>query len=73
MNNGKQQAFPSTRKYIDGNTEVINIQFGLTKREYFAGLIMQGLIAKEGVFIDTDISSKKAIEVADELLKQLEK
>ena len=34
MKNSEKQAFPTTAKFKNGNTEVINIQFGLTKLEY---------------------------------------
>ena len=77
MNNGKQQAFPSTRKYIDGNTEVINIQFGLTKREYFAAMAMQGILGNNRELDSLGGSpikiSKHCIEMADILLFELEK
>lgn len=52
---------------------------GLTKREYFAGLAMQGFLAnrwsKESIdFQGNPVAiSEYAIEVADELLKHLEK
>lgn len=50
---------------------------GLTKREYFAGLALQGLLAnrwsmENGSYQSEDIV-KQAISNADELLKQLEK
>ena len=56
---------------------------GLTKREYFAGLAMQGIMSNAtaiGVLNNTNESiplimeslAKKSIELADELLKQLE-
>lgn len=77
MKNGKQGAFAcvdSQKKYL---------QEGLTKREYFAGLAMQGLLAnhefiKGGSF---DFKSRGTEErlssistkLADELLKQLDK
>ena len=77
MNNGKQQAFPSTRKYIDGNTEVINIQFGLTKREYFAAMAMQGILGNNRELDSLGGSpikiSQHCIEMADILLFELEK
>jgi hypothetical protein len=52
---------------------------GLTKREYFAGLAMQGILSGNyGVFygnidipVETEIA-KYSIECADELLKQLD-
>ena len=52
---------------------------GLTKREYFAGLAMQGLISSCDWNFTTfnkdliEATSKNAIDLADELLKQLEK
>ena len=50
---------------------------GLTKREYFAGLAMQGLIAgrwacPDNVPNDVITIVKEAVLHADELLKQLE-
>ena len=51
---------------------------GLTKREYFAGLAMQGLLAlpDKGTFASFDGAVERICEVsvkfADELLKQLE-
>ena len=44
-------------------------QDGLTKREYFAAMAMQGLLAN-GVIIENAVSL--SIKAADELLKQLE-
>ena len=53
---------------------------GLTKREYFAAMAMQGLLAGEVItrFEIMEMSGKKtiatlAIDYADELLKELEK
>lgn len=48
---------------------------GLTKREYFAGLAMQGIIANGDFITSTHQSEivKHAIELADELLTQLNK
>jgi hypothetical protein len=49
---------------------------GLTKREYFAGLAMQGILAadtkEELKFSFEQIVPKIALMYADELLKQLE-
>jgi hypothetical protein len=54
---------------------------GLTKREYFAGLAMQGILAHEAFYQrmanegnDVMIKeiSKASVKMADELLKQLE-
>lgn len=51
---------------------------GLTKREYFAGLAMQGLIAgrwacPDNVPNDVKTIVEQSVIHADELLKQLEK
>ena len=49
--------------------------FGLTKREYFAGLAMQGLLSNpypDIVGLNPDIITSTAIDLADKLLKQLE-
>lgn len=54
---------------------------GLTKREYFAGLAMQGLLANnDGFYVDEtektttgfENKAKFCVLMADELLKQLE-
>jgi hypothetical protein len=48
---------------------------GLTKREYFAGLAMQSIIAGTKLSLSKDeanIVASHSIQFADELLKQLE-
>jgi hypothetical protein len=66
MENGKQSAF----------TGIVNeaCQPGLTKREYFAGLAMQGILSglPRPLEAHRKTVSEKAIQLADELLKQLE-
>lgn len=69
-NNGERPVYPITIE-DNGNTTVT--YSGLTKREHFAGLAMQGLLAKEGVWSSDEILAQRSIEIADELLKQLEK
>lgn len=72
MKNGNTCAFPADSKtQTDG---------GLTKREYFAAIAMQGLIISQGEKhivndwgVHGQIISENAIHIADELLKQLEK
>ena len=49
------------------------LQKGLTKREYFAGLAMQGLLSGRTEHENPMIDVKLAVEMADELLKALEK
>jgi len=73
MENGKQSAFP-----LDG--EVSNQcgngtnPTGLTKREHFASLAMQGILSglPRPLEAHRKTVSEKAIQLADELLKQLE-
>ena len=47
---------------------------GLTKREHFAGLAMQGLITLTGSFgADEEITARRCLKMADALLAELEK
>lgn len=68
-----------TESIIQGRNVFFNQEFGLTKREYFAGLAMQGLISSftekasyGGWGTEMKETIKCAIDYADELLKQLE-
>lgn len=77
MENAEANTFPVT---IEDNGYPSTTHLGLTKREYFAGLAMQGLLANSAFEIDTDSGIKvtaqytiSAVKYADELLKQLEK
>ena len=46
---------------------------GLTKREYFAGLAMQGMLSNENTIVWTDHKiAKESVDLADELLKALQ-
>ena len=47
------------------------LTYGLTKREYFAGLAMQGLCAKQEHFYFKE-AAREAVAYADALLKELE-
>lgn len=62
--NGNQPAFPASDEVIRGGT------FGLTKREYLAGLALQGLLSDHDSGVNLDI---KAVKIADDLLEALEK
>ena len=66
MENGEKGAFA-----VDGKSM---LQTGLTKREYFAGLAMQGILSAMHYPLDANRKSvsEKSIQMADELLKQLE-
>jgi hypothetical protein len=52
----------------EGNSED-TIKGGLTKREYFAGLALQGILANN----KTLNGAIEAVEYADELIKELNK
>lgn len=72
MENSNKSAF----SYGFANEQDYHHEQGLTKREYFAGLAMQGLCAnylRENV-TGWNISTyaKEAVAIADELIKQLE-
>lgn len=92
MNNGKQPISPTMyTKFGDGEDDYQplkdgqktgwEVKFGgLTKREYFAVLALQGLISSftekasyGGWGTEMEATIKCAIDYADELLKQLEK
>jgi hypothetical protein len=64
MENGKECAFPYAPTY----------EHGLTKREYFAGLAMQGWIScqHDGFTGDEFSIATRAVRCADALLAELE-
>jgi hypothetical protein len=67
----------NSNEYCNGVPYNGEIHYGLTKREYFAGLAMQGLLATYlGHYVvilnDKSTIARLSIELADELLKQLE-
>ena len=76
MENGTYPAFPLDAKTVDENYAA-TWSHGLTKREYFAGLMLQGWIAnstKEPKCNDYwgEVASN-AVSAADALLKELNK
>lgn len=86
MKNADKPIYPTTSKKIN-DTEFFEYELpdkerqysGLTKREYFAGLAMQGLISTftekasyGGLGTEIEETIECAIYYADELLKQLE-
>jgi hypothetical protein len=86
MENGKQPAFGGealSDKWHNGIGFVKTKYKGLTKREYFAGLAMQGILAHES-FYDrmcnesgentmVDRLSTASVKMADKLLAELDK
>lgn len=73
--NSESPAFPIS--------DIGKFHYGLTKREYFAAMAIQGLLSREGwserITNEQVLDSLKnniataAVEMADELLKQLDK
>jgi len=58
---------------IEGSHQGIHPKqiIGLTKREYFAGLAMQGLMSNSKVIVNDIENIKQCVLIADELLKKL--
>lgn len=56
----------------NGKQEAFNEHCGITKREWFAGLAMQGIIANDGPLPITELSIL-SYKIADEMLKGGEK
>jgi hypothetical protein len=65
MNNGQQPAFHQT-------TDCTGNMKGLTKREYFAAIALQGVITLANGTESPAEMVKLSIVLTDELLKQLE-
>ena len=66
---GKIEVKPPKGSYPLGS--YATLANGLTKREHFAGMAMQAMITKFGNACDRNI--KDAVQLADELLRELEK
>lgn len=65
MKNGEKPAFPASQSTHNKD------EMGMTKREYFAAMAMQGLLYHSIMPMSPEAYAKKAIELSDELLKQL--
>jgi hypothetical protein len=57
--NGQSTAFPT------------DIDDGLTKREWFAGMALQGLLGNSDLYVDIESKVPEAIDFADAILKRL--
>ena len=70
MKNGDKRAYPNT-KFVDENGYW---ELGLTKREYFAAMAMQGIMNNSvpKSYEQTQVISFWAVKQADALLKTLE-
>ena len=63
MNNSKESMHPINPSFIGDR--------GLTKREYFSAMAMQGFCTFRHV--SSELAAKHAVEYADALLKELDK
>jgi hypothetical protein len=73
MENGKQP-ISATLTYNEVSGQPNGHLLGLTKREYFAGLAMQGIMANQNLTsTENDTIAKWSVEIADALLAELEK
>ena len=75
--NGSSGAFPSEKEVYSGMNKYTDRTLGLTKREYFAAMAMQGLLAGWDTQswpsqADTEELTRRATIAADLLLKQLQ-
>lgn len=75
MENGKKPAFSVA--LMDNGNATHPVAMGLTKREYFAAIAMQGLLAcpnlsEEKGEVTNQIIANESVYLADRLLKALE-
>ena len=75
MTNANMSAMPQSEEYYNEEGEYVVMQRGgLTKREYFAAMAMQGLLASDTNFnFGTSDAARLALDQADALLQELEK
>ena len=69
MTNSEKSIFPVADTIANGE-RYKPLTLGLTKREYFAGLALQGILSSNE-FAHIPSACSRAITLADELLKQL--
>lgn len=73
--NKNMPAFPMEKAFNQSESGFTQ-KFGLTKREWFAGMAMQGICANQSSVDNNSNTSHewaatKAVAIADEILKQL--
>tara|TARA_R110000772_G_scaffold227268_1_gene337988 strand:- start:41 stop:283 length:243 start_codon:yes stop_codon:yes gene_type:complete len=78
MNNSDMPAMPNTNPETYPTPCAINYGYGLTKREHFAGLAMQGLLANQLIVDgiaqnDMQWIVEKVVSLTDALLAELDK
>jgi hypothetical protein len=73
MKNADQPAYPITeaeKDRLDTNPDISYM--GLTKREYFAAMAMQGLLSCQHTYGDFYKIAGDAVALSDSLLQQIE-
>lgn len=60
-------AFP----YLDGENELSIAEVGLTKRELFAAMVLQGILANRAIEGEHKEFADDAVELADWLIEKL--
>jgi hypothetical protein len=73
MINSNDLAFPRAAFYHE-HIAIVPPEKGLTKREHFASLLMQGYLANEkNSYARIDVLAELSINAADELINKLNK
>lgn len=70
MTNGNESIFPDDKD----NPQFNSVHYGLTKREHFAAMAMQGMYSNNGMvdqFGYAETLAKEAVAIADALIKAL--
>ena len=77
MENGNKPAYPISEEQTDRIDSNVKIYSGLTKREYFAAMAMQGILANEQLRYSLCRPGRSGIKIyalqqADALLQELD-
>lgn len=66
--------YPVTIEKFEGPIRMLERTYGLTKREWFAGIALQGMIAgSQGLRITVKEFAEQSFKLADAMLRQGEK
>lgn len=69
-NSDSGYVYPHESKDFDG---YVTIHHGMTRREYYAAMAMQGLLAAQGILPDPEKTALNAVVYADALIAWLDK
>lgn len=74
MNNADKPAFPEiTTEYNEYRSEWVDVKKpGMTKREYFAAMAMQGILANPNRINKLNYAAEESVNEADALIRKLE-